>query len=151
MNTDIWVDRLYADPSLTDNLQDNDAERLLSWTESQLMECDSDGTARQLIESIRLLNRYVGQGRPFDELFLALKANTTELHPATMSEPLQSADPNLTEQYPIAGGTPSEPIEITGEDGPASEQPAGQSNSSNASNPTGGSSAAADFITPTDQ
>lgn len=150
MNTDIWVDRLYADPSLTDNLQDNDAERLLSWTESQLMECDSDGAARQRIEAIRLLNHYVGQGRPFDELFLALKANTPELHPATTAEPLQSADPNLLEQYPIANEAPSEAVEITGEDGSTGDQPAGKSNSSNASNPTDGSSAA-DFITPTDQ
>lgn len=113
MNADIWIDRLYEDSSLTDNLQDRDAQRLLSWAESQLMECDSDGAAQQLMESIRLLDHYVGQGRPFDELFLALKANTPDLHPSTPTQPLYSADPNLLEQYPIVASIPDEQTDIT--------------------------------------
>lgn len=113
MNADIWIDRLYDDSSLTDNLQDHDAERLLSWAESQLMECDSDGAAQQLIESIRLLDHYVGQGRSFNELFLALKANTPDLHPSTPIQPLYSADPNLLEQYPIADAITDEQPDLT--------------------------------------
>jgi len=145
MNADIWIDRLYEDAGLTDNLLDHDAERLLSWTESQLMESDSDGTARQLIESIRLLNRYVGQGRPFAELFLALKANTPGLHPTNPTELLVSADPNLLEQYPVADAIADEQPE------PTEENPAPGSNDAGGEILDGGAVAApnsADPITP---
>jgi hypothetical protein len=102
MNTDLWIDRLYNDESLTDNLEDEDAERLLSWAESQLIECDSDGSAQQLIESIRLLDHYVGEGESFDELFGALKANSFSCRPdAPLASPTDDADPMMSDMYPV--------------------------------------------------
>lgn len=150
MNTDIWIDRLYQDASLTDNLQDQDAERLLSWAESQLMECDSDGTARQLLESIRLLDHYVGQGRTFDELFLALKANTPGLHPSTPTQAPSSADPNLLEQYPIADSISDEQAEMVEDENPAnSETSAPTEGDAAANNRLSDATSAADSTTPT--
>ena len=102
MNSDTWIDRLYNDESLTDNLEDDDAERLLSWAESQLMECDSDGAAQQLIESIRLLDHYVGEGESFDELFTAMRANSlARTHDPAPGTPPEMADPLLDDIYPL--------------------------------------------------
>lgn len=143
MNADIWIDRLYQDSALTENLQDQDAERLLSWAESQLMECDSDGAARQLMESIRLLDNYVSQGRTFDELFLALKVNTPGLHPSIPAQAPNSADPNLFEQYPIADSISDEQTETA--DWQSDESSA---NGTTDSGTTGQANAEADGDTP---
>jgi hypothetical protein len=101
MNCDIWIEQLYNDEGLTADLGPDDLERLQSWSESRLAACDSEVEAVRLIDSIRLLNRYVKEGEPFDDLFTALRANfmrtvidsEVPLHP-------ELPDPELESIYP---------------------------------------------------
>jgi hypothetical protein len=102
MDCEHWIEQLYSDQSLTDHLTRDDAERLLSWSESHLIECEIQAEGPRLVDSIRLLNRYVSEGEPFEDLFTALRTNfqfTTAAPPAT---PLTMDDANLEKFYPTA-------------------------------------------------
>ena len=75
METSLWIERLYNDESLTSNIEDDDAEQLLQWSESHLATCGSEVEALRLFDALRLLNRYVGEGESFEQLLAALRAN----------------------------------------------------------------------------
>jgi hypothetical protein len=101
MNCDHWIDQLYSDHSLTDNLEGEDSERLRSWSESQLAECESQVEATRLLDTIRLLNRYVREGGAFEDLFIALRANMLRagMHFPSSVHP-DELDPELEKLYP---------------------------------------------------
>ena len=103
MNSEHWIDQLYSDASLTDHITREDAERLRSWSESYMAECDTDVEASRLMDAIRLLNRYVKEGEPFDDLFTALRANfmrtvttASSLHPDAADAALENLYPDET-------------------------------------------------------
>lgn len=100
MNCDLWIDQLYSDESLTDNLTREDAERLLSWSESYMAECDTEVEASRLMDAVRLLNRYVKEGEPFDDLFIALRANFMRTVTGASSIHPDAADAALENLYP---------------------------------------------------
>lgn len=76
MDSSLWIDRLYSDESLADNLTDAEAERLLRWGESRLAACASEEEARSLFDTIRELNRRTGEGEPFESLISALESES---------------------------------------------------------------------------
>ena len=102
MDRDETIDRLYSDESLTDNLEDDDAEELLSWAESHLASCGTGKEAERLFDSIRLVNRYVKEGEPFEGLFAALRANTLRSETGDLSIDPTSFDPDMANTYPAA-------------------------------------------------
>ncbi|MBC8145474.1 MAG: hypothetical protein H7X80_07800 [bacterium] len=61
---------------MTEGLADDEAQSILSWAENHLAACENEGDALRLLDSVRLLSRYVQEGGLFDHLFTALKANT---------------------------------------------------------------------------
>ena len=73
MDSSLWLDRLYSDESLTDNLADSDAERLLRWGESRLASCNSEPQAEAIVDTIRDVNRRVGEGEEFEPLICRLE------------------------------------------------------------------------------
>ena len=77
MDTNTWIDRLYDDESITDGLDDAEAEQILSWAENHLTTCESEQDALHLINDVRLVSRYVQEGGNFEHLFTALRANAT--------------------------------------------------------------------------
>ncbi len=97
-NNSTWVDRLYTDTSLVDRLDDDEVQRLMTWAESRLESVDSDQEAERLLASIRLLNRYAGEGGAFEELFAALRANAST--PNRSTSPPDDFDPEITKVYP---------------------------------------------------
>jgi hypothetical protein len=99
MDRDETIDRLYSDESLTDNLDDSDAEELLSWAESHLAS-GGDRDGERLIDAIRLVNRYVKEGEPFEGLFVALRANTLRTETEDLSIPRTAIDPDIANTYP---------------------------------------------------
>lgn len=101
MDRDATIDRLYSDESLTDNLEDNDAEELLSWAESHLASCGTGKEAERLFDSIRLVNRYVKEGESFEGLFVALRANTLRSETGDLSIHPTSIDPDIANTYPL--------------------------------------------------
>jgi len=72
MDNSLWIDRLYSDESLTDNLGDEEAELLLKWGESRLAGCNRQADAEAVIDMVREVNRRVGEGEPFASLFKRL-------------------------------------------------------------------------------
>lgn|GEM_PF-7063132 len=68
MDNSSWIDRLYSDEALTDNLDDDEARALLAWGEEQLSACGSEADATAIIEAIREINRRVGDGETFAAL-----------------------------------------------------------------------------------
>jgi hypothetical protein len=100
MNSDLWIDQLYSDESLTDHITREDAERLRSWSESYMAGCDTEVEASRLMDAIRLLNRYVKEGEPFDDLFAALRANFMRTVSDASSIHPDAADVALENLYP---------------------------------------------------
>ena len=72
MSPSFWIDRLYDDESLTDNLTDAEAARILKWAESRMTSCSSSEEAEKVIAALRQVNRLAGEGHPFEDLFAAL-------------------------------------------------------------------------------
>jgi hypothetical protein len=100
MDTNPWIDRLYDDETLTDGLNDDDAELVMSWAENHLAACFSEQEALHLLDQIRLMSRYVEEGEPFEQLFAALKATTTR-DPASGDSPYPGElDPDTDIIYP---------------------------------------------------
>lgn len=126
MDSDETIDRLYSDEALTDNLEDDQAEQLLSWAESHLASCGTGKEAARLFDSIRLLNRYVKEGEPFDGLFVALRANTLRSETTDLSIHPVSIDPDMANTYP-SDDAPVHEVE-TGEEEP--ELPDGEAGKS---------------------
>lgn len=88
MDSSLWLDRLYDDESLTDNLDDSEAERLLRWGESKLAASLSDHDAEAIIDTIRELNRRVGKGEAFEPLISLLEVESP------LDAPNPERDPN---------------------------------------------------------
>lgn len=76
MDTNVWIDRLYDDETITEGLEDVEAEQVLSWAENHLATCESEQDALHLLNDVRLLSRYVQEGGSFEHLFTALRANS---------------------------------------------------------------------------
>lgn len=76
MEANTWIDELYDDVAITEGLAGEEAELIRSWAENHLAACESEPDARHLLDSLRLLSRYVQEGESFEQLFTALKANT---------------------------------------------------------------------------
>ena len=64
MDIQPFLDRLRDDESLTDNLTDEQATPLLAWGEARLEKAATDDEAREVIETIRRINRCAGEGIP---------------------------------------------------------------------------------------
>ncbi|MDB5033570.1 MAG: hypothetical protein JWQ98_811 [Chlorobi bacterium] len=64
MDIQPFLDRLHDDESLTDNLTDEQATPLLAWGEARLEKAATDDEAREVIETIRRINRCAGEGVP---------------------------------------------------------------------------------------
>jgi hypothetical protein len=100
MDREQSINRLYNDESLTDNLADDEAEELLSWAESHLASLGTDKDAERLLDSIRLVNRYVKEGEPFEGLFVALRANALRSETDDLSIERNAIDPDIANTYP---------------------------------------------------
>ncbi len=87
MDSSFWLDRLYADESLTDNLEDPEAELLLRWGESRLLVAVSDQDAEALLAMIREVNRRVGEGEAFEPLMAHLASQFPIDESAAESDP----------------------------------------------------------------
>jgi hypothetical protein len=61
------IERINNDESLTANLTDDEAERLLAWVERASQSIVTDQQAEQLLAALRALNHDVGRGKGFDE------------------------------------------------------------------------------------
>ncbi len=57
MDHSVWIDRVYQDESLTDNLDDRAARALLQRLEQCLRQCRTENEARGLIARARAINR----------------------------------------------------------------------------------------------
>ena len=73
LNPDTYLDRLYSDESLTDNLTDRQAEQLLAWAAGRLERASSEEEAERIIAALRRINHDAGDGAGFDELFASLE------------------------------------------------------------------------------
>lgn len=98
MNTQNWIDRLYADRSLIAQLHASDAEQLMRWSEAELENLQSDQEAERLFVSLRLINRYVQEGEAFEGLFAALRANSLRVDRSVIDP--DEIDPEITNYYP---------------------------------------------------
>ena len=98
MESNVWVDQLYGDEAVTEGLADDEVEQVLSWAENHLSACENEADARHLLDSVRLLSRYVQEGENFEHLFTALKANTA---PRPGDTPMPGdLDPGVETIYP---------------------------------------------------
>ncbi len=102
MSSEQWIDRLYNDESLWKNLSEGEAEKVRTWAESRLDECEADSEAQHLFDWIRLLNRYRGEGKGFEDLFVALRATfNAGMHADNVfTERPDDSDPTFSEVYP---------------------------------------------------
>ncbi|MEO5928931.1 MAG: hypothetical protein ABIR47_03270 [Candidatus Kapaibacterium sp.] len=89
MDIQPFLDRLRDDEALTDNLTDEQATPLLAWGESRLEKAATDGEAREVIETIRRINRCVGDGEEFEKLFPVAPAAE---EPPTAPPPADTGD-----------------------------------------------------------
>ncbi len=115
MDNSSWIDRLYSDESLTDNLDDDDARSILAWGETELESCRSEADAEGIIGAIREINRRVGDGETFAALMLPPRAATAPLPQSDAITPAANA---------AAGSTPTDAPDPTaasaiGDDGTA--------------------------------
>lgn len=86
MNTDTMIERLYQDESLIRNLHGSQAEQVLNWAEARIEECESDTEFQRLLEELRLLNRYVGQGGMFHQIFAMLRQGALTRRPGAPAQ-----------------------------------------------------------------
>ncbi|HVZ38797.1 MAG TPA: hypothetical protein VHI13_05940 [Candidatus Kapabacteria bacterium] len=68
MNTSDWIDRLRDDESLTGELPDDVAARLLAWGEQRLAACATEEEARAVFADVRAVARAAGRGEELDGL-----------------------------------------------------------------------------------
>jgi hypothetical protein len=68
MDVTLYIDRLYEDESLVDNLTSDDAEVLLAWAERWIDHATSEDDINQLMAILRRINQMVAGGLPFSRL-----------------------------------------------------------------------------------
>ena len=114
-----WIDRLRDDEALTDNLDDDQARRLLGWGERQLDAATSDADAERVLTTMRELNRRAGDGEEPARLLAELeRPEPVEVRPATTEEQA-TAEASAPEPVAEAGGE-SEPQKKTPTEAPSS-------------------------------
>jgi hypothetical protein len=99
MDIDAWIERLYAEQGIVSNLGEERADILMSWTESQLAAAETDAEAQHLLDSARLLARYVVAGGSFEQLLAAFKANAFA-QALDSAAPSIGRDPTVSTVYP---------------------------------------------------
>ncbi|MBS1913251.1 MAG: hypothetical protein JST22_14780 [Bacteroidetes bacterium] len=68
MNTSDWIDLLRDDESLTAELPDDVAARILAWGERRLAACANEEAASVVFAEIRAVARAAGRGEAVDGL-----------------------------------------------------------------------------------
>lgn len=107
MDISLWIDRLYEDESLSDNLEQEEAQRLFSWAEKRLSECVSNEGAETIIGVVRRVGRLVEQGASFERLLAILEKNTVSNTPTSASTNRSKPSPRSSETNSAGGEDPA--------------------------------------------
>ncbi len=96
MDVTLYIDRLYENESLVDNLTSDDAQVLLTWAERWIDHAKTEADIDELMAILRRINQMVGGGLPFSRLLPLL------LQPPEQPQPLSPEQPQSPDQSPPA-------------------------------------------------